>query len=361
MTAAYREPPAPLPPFRVVHGPFTLGLGRVLAGAGFTLVAALLLGLGLRSQELSCGAAPDSWCVISEGTFTRRPVARFPRRELAGASVETRWGGKSGKTEYGRPVLDVGGRAYRMHEVDADAARKAASEIERARTLGAGVDLTLRQSLWLPALGLVMLGAGIAALWSALRGMGRLVVDVDPARRRLTVRRRVLGLPGRGVTSMLGDVRDVIVEQRDEEDHWKKKSGTPRPVGRLIVLFRDGQRLELSKQSFPGRTVHLRAAAALRRGFGLVPSTLEDELAALERVRERPTWAANLGTFALIWMGAPAGLLLGMAAYGAGGLAVGAFRMQDPLSPYALIIGGGLGAIAGAALLIRLARPRPPA
>lgn len=360
MTSAYRQGPPALPPFRVVHGPFPLRLGRILAGAGFTLVASLLLMLGLQRQELSCGGAPDSWCVVSEGVFEPQPVARFPRRELTGVSVESRWGGKGNTTEYGRPVLAVGGRGYRLREVDAERAREIAAEVERARASGTAIGVELRQSPWLLVFGLAMLSGGLAVLRSAFRGAGRLILDVEPSERRLSVQRRVLGIPGRSTAFELFDVDEVVVEQSDERDVWKSKAGATRPVGRLILVCASGKRQELSRQSFPGRTVHLRAAAALRRGFGLEPGPLEKELDALERIRERPSWAANIGMFSLIWMGAPLGLLLGIALYGGVGLAIGAFRMQDPLSPYALVFGGGLGAVAGAALMLRLARARPP-
>lgn len=360
MTSAYREgPPAP-PPFRVVHGPFPLRLGRTLAGAGFTLVASILLMLGLQRQELSCGGEPDSWCVVSEGVFEPQPVARFPRRELSGVSIESRWGGKDNTTEYGRPVLAVGGREYRLREVDAERAREIAAEVERTRASGTALEVKLSQSPWLLVFGLAMLAGGLGVLRSALRGVGRLVIDVEPSKRRLSVQRRVLGLPGRSTAFELFDVHEVSVEQSDERDVWKSRADATRPVGRLILISSNGKRQELSRQSFPGRTVHLRAAAALRRGFGLEPGPLEKELEALERNRERPAWAANIGTFSLIWMGAPLGLLLGIAAYGGIGLAIGAFRMQDPLSPYALVLGGGLGAVAGVGLMLRLARPRPP-
>jgi len=218
----------------------------------------------------------------------------------------------------------------------------------------------LRQSPWLLVFGLAMLSGGLAVLRSAFRGAGRLILDVEPSERRLSVQRRVLGIPGRSTAFELFDVDEVVVEQSDERDVWKSKAGATRPVGRLILVSASGKRQELSRQSFPGRTVHLRAAAALRRGFGLEPGPLEKELDALERIRERPSWAANIGMFSLIWMGAPLGLLLGIALYGGVGLAIGAFRMQDPLSPYALVFGGGLGAVAGAALMLRLARARPP-
>lgn len=360
MSRAYREAPSWPPPFRVVHGPFPLRPGRVAGGVVLVALAALLSSVGLESQELVCGAEPDAWCVLSEGGLRQRELVRFRRSDLGAVRVETRWGGKGNRTEYGRAVLAVSGRWLRTKELGADDARELAARLDRARNEQLPIRERVRGPRWLVAIGALLLAAAVSLVASGLRGVGRLIVEVDPRAGRVSVKRRLLGISGKATHHDVGDVTDVRVELSEESDLWRTRSEPARAVGRLVLLSSNGGRQELSARAYPGRVVHLRAAAALRRGLELPEGPLEHELAELEAVRERPAWAANLGTASLIWLGAPVGLLLGIGAYGGVGLALGALRLQDPLSPAALIVGGGLGALASVALLMRLARPRPP-
>jgi hypothetical protein len=354
----YREPPPGPRPFRVVHGPFRIRWSRFLVGLLLVTLGGLIAVMGMEHQSLECGPGPDAWCVLTAGTFGTREVARFPRRDLGSVRVDTRWGGKGNRTEYGRPVLMVGARPLALRETNADRAREFAGALVHARDRGLAFDAELRESRWVWVFGMLMLAAGLSAGRGAFVGAGRVSIDVDPNQRVLRVQRRLLGIHGRTIVQPISEIADVTIEHISEKDFWRGRHEPARELGRLVLVSTNGERRPLTAQSFPGRVVHLRAAIALLAGFGLPATELEKELAELELVRQSPRWAEPLGPLLFVSIGAPIGFLIGMAIFGVVGLAIGAFRAEDAISTTALAAGGA-GAVAGVLLMRFLARPRP--
>jgi hypothetical protein len=200
---------------------------------------------------------------------------------------------------------------------------------------------------------------GISMAWIALRRAGAVRVSFQHDG-SLRVERRVLFVPIGARSLSFHGATDVTLEWKTESDFWKGRHELPRQVGRLVLVTRTGS-FPLTDEFWPGKTLHYRAAAELRRAFGFSPGTLEQELHTLENTLERPLIAQSASQrFGLGWAGACVGSLAGLALLGVIGLAFGFLRMQDGVEPWMLIVGSGGGAISGIAIAMHLSRARPP-
>ncbi len=351
---------APQPPSRsedVVYGPFPIRPWRLLAAVIPLILGCVFTLSGLESQTLVCSRNGDVVCAADgflapDWRLTGKPEVR----------VETVRRGKGEGKEYGTVILEAGGAKARLMEVSGDDAREVAA---RVRAWTASTEPRLREDLHGSRWALLTLPfaliAFVSLIASAFDGIGRLVLEVGAERLRVT--RRILGVPVRSWELPLDGVEDVDVTwSRDEKDFWVSKGQRPRELGCVYLLTKGGERREVSTRAWPGQTLHLRAAAGLRAALQFPPLAggVEARLAAIESAPERPAWASRVGSrIGYGWVGACCGAILGMAAFGIGGFAVGVVQMKDAL-PTWVMSGALLGAGAGVALVLWLARVQVP-
>ena len=343
---------------RIVYGPFPVRPGR-LVGAFATLVLAVAFaGIALETQHLACDFGAGGTCALTS-VASLRADARFASRDLRGVRMESEWRGKRNKTEYGIVVLTVRDRELRLKGIDADEARAIVQTVQAGIERGEAFHVTAAGKRWLLLLGAVALFVSLSMAWTGVRRMGSFMLTLRPDR-SLSVTRRVLGVPIWSRDLSLAGVIDVAIAWTDERDFWRHRWMQPRRLGRIAFVGRDSPQ-PMTSWYWPGRTLHYRAAAALRRALGLAPGPLEDELAALAASRERPPWARQVsGRLGLVWAGMCTGAIAGLAVLVAAGVAIGRLRMRDGIEPWMLAVGCGGGALAGAALVLYLARARPP-
>lgn len=342
----------------ILYGPFPVRLGR-LFGALAGLVVSVAFGAApLETQHLRCDFGARGTCSI-ESRFSLRADVRFASSYLHGVKVESVDRGKGRGAEYGVLVLTVSNRQHRLMETEPDKARQIAANLLGAQAGRSAFDATLKGTPWLALLALGFAAMGISMGWIAVRRMGalRLTFLHDGP---LRIQRRVFGVPIGARYLLLHGVTDVALEWKEESDFWKRRYEVPRQAGRIVFVTRN-RSLPMTDEFWPGRTLHYRAAAELRRSLGFSPGVLEDELQTLESTLERPAIAQTTGgRFALGWAGACVGSILGLGLLGVIGLSLGVLRMQDGIEPWMLVVGSGGGAISGVAIAFRLTRPRPP-
>lgn len=342
----------------ILYGPFPVRLGRFFGAFAALAVAIPMCAVAFERQRLHCDFGASGTCSI-ESFVSLRSDVRFATGELRDVAVESVRRGKGKGTEYGVVVLTVSNRQHRLMDAEPAEARAIAANIASARVDRKAYEVTLKGTPWLGLLAVVFAAMGLSMAWIALRRMGalRLTFQHDGS---LSVERRVFGVPIRTHSLSLHGVTDVQLEWRDESDFWKGRYELPRQVARIALVTRD-RSLPVTDEFWPGRTLHYRAAAELRRCLGFSPGALASELHVLENTLERPAIARTpAGRFGVGWAGACVGSLLGLALLGVVGLSLGFLRMQDGIEPWMLIVGSGGGAVSGVALALHLVRPRPP-
>jgi hypothetical protein len=236
-------------------------------------------------------------------------------------------------------------------------ARDAAAKIEAGIDGSRPFDVEVRGVWWRFVFAVVLLAMSISLARSALDGVGRFRLEIVRDGSALVLRRSVFGLPVAWSEVALGGVVDVEVERADRDDFWRSRAEAPTPAGRIILRDRFGAGRPVTDRFYPGRAVHLSAAAALRAILGLMrrPGGVEEVLAAL------PLVTTSLGMrVTLSWLGLTCGLLVGLCAYGVIGLALGLLRGRDGPDGWASGVGAGGGAIGGVLLVLYLTRPRRP-
>ncbi len=353
----YRAPQPQSRSQRIVYGPFPIRAWRLLAA-----VIPLFLGLvftlsGLKSQTLECRREGDIVCeavgfLAPDWRLTGTPSVR----------IETLRRGKGQGKEYGTVILESGGATARLMEVSGDEARELAA---RVRAWTTSTEPHLREDLsgsrWALLTLPIALAAFVSLLRSAFSGAGRLILEVGADALRVT--RRLFGVSVRSWELSLARVEDVkVVWGREPKDFWLSKGQSPRELGSVCLVTKEGELRDVSAGGFPGRTLHLRAAAALRAALDLppLPGGVESELAASESAPERPAWASRVGSrIGYAWVGACCGAILGMAAFGIGGFAVGVVPRKAAL-PTWVMRGALLGAASGVGFVLWLARVQVP-
>jgi len=343
-----------------LYGPFPMRGGRLFGAFAALFVAVLSASLALETQYLACDFRSGGTCTL-DSVASVRSDAQFASADLRGARMESvfRGKGKGKGTEYGVVVLNVANREHRLLDVDPDRAREVVRHLELAMASRTEARETLAGRRWLllvtAVTGLMML----SFLWTAVRRMGALKLTLGHDR-SLRVERRIFGLPFSARALSLHGTTDVTLEWSDEPDFWKRRHEVPRRVGRIVLVKNDG-RVPISEVYWPGKTLHFRAAAALRRALGFTPGPLESELHALESSRIVPAMAQTAsGRFGLYWAAVCCGSLGGLAIFGVVGLSLGLLKMSDGLEPWMLLAGSGGGVGTGVALVYYLTRPRPP-
>jgi hypothetical protein len=347
---AFRGPVLKPTSGRVDYGPFPIRQGRLVASFIALFVALLLTLFALEREHLVC--TPGARCVVS-GTILSR-TRTFPAAALRDARVDIEHGSKGGK--HGVVVLVIdGAREIRLQRATPAEAAQIAANI-RTRLAGKlPINVTLRNPWWLllPALGLLAIGVTMA--YSALKGLGRIRLDIVQGGAALRVRRSIAGVPVSSHDVSLEGVADVRIEGGVLGEMWLGRTETGSPAARIALIEHTGSGRPLTATVFPGHAVHLRAAAELRALLGLErrPGGVEEQLASL------PMITTPLQTrIALSWIGVTVGSLLGIGLFGAVGLALGLLRASE-VEEWHVAVGGISGAIAGVALVVYGTRARP--
>lgn len=336
----------------VAYGPFPVRKGRLLGSFAALLVAVIAATIALQEEQLTCTA--DARCVLGSTLVPSSPS--LPSSPLRRVSVAIVSGSKGAK--HGVVVLAFDdGREVRLLQVTPAEAEDAAREIRSGIEAKRPIDVTVHG----PRIALVFT-LGAAAMWltmlySALKGLGRMRLELVQDGAGLRVRRRVLGIPLGARELSLEGVTDVRVETGTLGEMWLTRGQAPSPAARLVAVDRSGESRPITDRVFPGQAVHLRAASDLRAllGFERQPGGVEDQLVSLPKI------ITPLSTrIAFAWIGVTVGSLLCVAAFGLLGLAFGLLRANDTMEGAVLGGGGIVGAASGIFLALYLTRARVP-
>lgn len=344
---------------RVEWGPFPIRPVRLALAAFSILIGALFAWMGLQGQTLVCERGRDPICRTEGFLLADEELAG---RTLEAVEIQTVRRGKGRGAEYGTVILKSDRGRLALLEVEGDVARAVAARLDAFRTSN---EVQIREELrgepLVLVISLIAVSVALSLTRSGFAGVGRMELVVREG--WLDARRRVLGLSGRTGSVSLAHTEDVIVEWTDEKDFWLSRGQRPRKLGRLALVRTGGGRTPVTDAFWPGETLHLRAATALRALLDLAPMRggVEEQLAAIERNPERPQWAKLLPTrIALCWLGACCGSLVGIALFGTLGALLGAFRSNESIPEWVIGGGGAVGALAGIVFVLWLARPRVP-
>jgi hypothetical protein len=342
----------PVPSGSVTYGPFQIRKGRFVVSFSPLVIAIVVALMALETDRLVC--TPDGSCAVTHSLGSDGPV--FPMARLRSVRVDTETGSKG--TKYGVVVLGIeGGRDVRLTKTTPDHAAEAASDIRASIASTRPIEVVVQGPRWMLLLAAALLVMWISVAYSALKGLGRLRLEILRGGAALRVQRRVFRVPTTSHEISLDGVTDVRVETGSLGEAWLNRGELPSPAARLVLADPSGRARPLTDRFWPGRAVHLRAASDLRAILGLAPQPggVEDQLAAL------PPATTNLGMrIAYCWIGLTCGALVGTGLYGVLGLALGVFNARDGLDGWAVAIGAGGGATAGALLALYSTRPRPP-
>ena len=336
----------------IPYGPFPVHGGGVSISLVFLVVALAALVGALDEDRVVC--TPGASCVVSHRLM--EDPQPFPSSALRGADVTIERGSKGAR--YGVVTLVLASNTrIRLARTDPSSAEDIAARIRSAVDAQAPVDERIRGPWWAGIAAAVFVALGIASARSSLRGLGRIRLELLRDGAALGVRRRVLGVPVSSYEVSLDQVTDVRVEEGGISYPLASRHAPPAPAGRIVLGDRSGIVRPVTDRMLPGLTTHLRAASALRAALEMEPQPggVEQKLAALTPV------VTSLGhRLAYSWIGVTVGGLLGLAAYGITGLALGLLRGRDGPGVGAFAVGFGGGAALGVALVMYLTRPRLP-
>ncbi len=329
----------------VIHGPFPARLGLVGTAAATCILGVAFVFLGMMSQRLECGVEVDAMC-----TLDKRPA--FYRGDIRALRVDIERGSKNSK--YGIVVVQLArGPEQRLMRVDPDDANEAMGAIRAAQSAQAPIDVTLHQPKFLTPLGVAALIASVVSIVMALSRMGRFDLIVSPDGSTLDVRRSLYGVPLGTKAVPLYGVERVVIERGMLSPRFRSATNQPISVARLRLETRS-QQLPLSRNSFPGNALHLRAASALRAALSLPPDVQDD--ATLAAIPMRTTALGQRILFA--WIGVTSGSMLGLAIFGITMLLLGKTSMRSNIEDWMFAVGAIPGAIAGAAIVFHATRTR---
>ncbi len=364
MSSPYRHRARPEEPtVTVLWGPFPVRWGPLVAVVPCLFLGILLTMMGFDKGVLRCERA-HNFCGYQRTTFINRRVRPFPLDQLRGARVIEV---KSGKRTRSAVQLDLGERKWRMVPTTAAETQRVAAKInEFVKSDAPTLEVHQHNPIWFGLVGIGFLLAGMALLWSGLRGAGRIRLEVASDRIRWT--RRILRLRASSgefrLDAFRDAIRDVVVEWSKRSHFFQHRHEIPETFARLRVINKDGSSRPLVERSFRGHEVHLRAAAELRRVLELPPrredaQREQDHLAAAARPPETPgSFSGRGGRFAAAWLGMCVGSLGGMAVLGMFKLISQTASASDQITDLDALIGGGGGALTGILLALRLTRPK---
>jgi hypothetical protein len=298
------------PEGHVVHGPFPVRLGR-LAAAVFGLgLGCFFLVTALDDARLDCDRRSDRCRYRSSQLVDDTDT--FPLSRLRGVRVDIQVGSKGHKS--GVPVLDLSDHEQRLATVEVNEAQRFARALEQALAeRRARFALDLQGDRMLAIGGVVFLAFAASAVFSALRGIGRVVLVARGGELHLT--RSVFRVTLRRDAFDLHGVTDVEVDWERRPSFFAPKGSPGDTYGRL-VLVRGAEREALTEGRFPAYHLHLRAERALRDLLALPSRPPEREQALASQAEGyQPTPALGGGpgaSFALVWIGMCGGALSGV-------------------------------------------------
>lgn len=306
-----------------------------------------LLAFGLSTDVIACESGTGGSCRVRQTLSADRT---FPSATVRDVRVDRETGSKGAK--YGVDVLVFdGGTTLRLRRIAPEQAEQAAQAIRRGLSSHSAFEVTLREPLFAPLFGIAFMVLAVLLAWSAVRGMGRFVIEVAASGSAVLVTRRILGVAVSSREVYPAGADRIDVEVGLIPDGWQSRGQLDPTGGRLAIVDRGGLRQYLSADLHPGEAVHLRAAVALASRLGFDAGPLEARLAALPWRETR--MAMRLG---YAWIGLTTGTLVGVAAIGGVGLALGVLHGTDGPEAWMFVPGG----VAGAALAFHLTRRRPP-
>ena len=331
----------------VSYGPFPIRKGRFAVSFAPLFIAALMPFIALEEEHLVC--TPNALCVVTHALIPRRRT--LPMAALRDVRVDIEHGSKGATHGVVVLVPERHGELRLMRATPSDASEAAAAI--RAGIKGQRpIDVTIHGPRLVLLLGLGGIVMWLSLAYSALKGLGRLRLDIVREGASLRVRRTIFGVPVASHEVSLGDVVDVRVKSGKLGEAWLSRGQAPSPAGYVFLVSRSGLSCPLSARALPGEAVHLRAAAELRALLGFAPERggVEDQLAAL------PMVTMLLGQrIGLCWVGVTVGGLAGAAFYGLIGLALGQLKPAEGT----LAVGAVIGAIAGVLLVLHVTRAHP--
>ena len=269
----YREPSLPIRSVaRLVWGPFGFGGPSIVAGLALFVLGVIVIGDRLETQTIACHA---NGCEVTTASFGRERHAVVD--SSVAVSVETipcPISSFNYERRCGVVVMQGAASTIRLVPMDLREAPRVAERLRRALASPTAGAVSLRLRKLLPFYIVIASLEVLTALFMIGSGIGRLArfdVWIDGERRRITLRRRILGLP-------LGSRQFEVDVVRDARVEWHDGGGR-------LVLDTDRGAVTLDEKFRSGWNAHRRAASALREAFDCPPRSPEVQ-AQLERAAE---------------------------------------------------------------------------
>jgi hypothetical protein len=350
----------------VTHGPFPVRLVALAFMALSFALAPIALLFASASDTLVCqaqGLGTPERAALCTLTQHRPPahdtVVSFDRRELTEGNVrvDVVTGSKGHKT--GIIVLHLArGDERALLSTGTNEADRVAAELGSALSTGKAIEVELHNARMVGLFGLGLLALGFWAAYSFFKVAGRFRLTVLRGGAALRVQRTLFGIPVGSHEVPLDGVADVHVLSTSINDFWTPK-GMTTSMSRLALVNRAGTVTPLTARSFPGETLHYRAAASLRALLRLepLPNGVEETLARIPLV-VRPI-GMRIGA---AWAGLCLGSVLGP-------VVAFVFGRATQLMPYTrggpadsnwIVGGAAMGAAVGVAIAVRMTRPKLP-
>jgi hypothetical protein len=343
---SYRAPIGIASPGRVVHGPFPIRLGPLVAGVVLLPIAPLLVAMAFDDAKLTCDRKKDR-CDYDASPYSARRE-RFALSAIRDVRVEIEAGSKNSR--HGVPYLDLGDRQLRLASQSVDDAERFEERLERAiEDKDARIELDLPASRWITIPGVLLLVAALSGLRTAFRGIGRVVIESEGGALQLT--RSVFGVPLWRRRVELHGTTDVEIDWERSNTFWTPKHSPGEPYGQL-VLVKGATREALTPTRFPGFHIHRRAERELRTllGFPPRPEPAEHPMAPT------PLMGGGIGaTIGLTWLGLCVGAMLGVPIVWVVAILAGVAESKSA-PDWVVPLGMALGALGGVASAFALRR-----
>jgi hypothetical protein len=338
----------------VVWGPFPMKPLRVATALGLFLMAAVVTMSTVDEERFDCLRA-DDLCVYERPTFGDHTEVRLSA--ITHVHFETT--GDAG--DYGLLEVSHQGGTLTFVTERAPEVRGFYDAFERFRRsdqprFHGTIGRTPLQ--WLIVLAFLV--GGLGSMLSGLLPGGRVALTVDAANRVLRVRHTTLGVPRGAGLHPLEDLEDVQLEWREHRDLMWGRGAAADVQSRLVLVYRTGARVPVTREHHTGYTLHRIAEAALRDALSLEPRPpeLAASLAA-EAAKWVPAPLAAKARKKAILRAAGMGALGGTLFLASVGLLVGAFHWDQIPPPWLLAAGSSAGAITGALIAWFVTRARP--
>lgn len=340
----FREPSAPAPVRRVVHGPFPIRRGRLLFALLLLPVACFVM-IGARESKLSCtrGRGDQDVCLFEEDGPLLPAIRRtFGPRDMVEVDVRHVASRRGSSERWDLVIVDARGVETVV------ASRDSAEELDRFVSNGGWLTDGETISIVTPAgrvafvFAAILVLAGLGVAMHALKGAGRFVIELDPAHDALRVTRRTLGvMRGSPLDLKLGDVGDVVLERGPIPDALSAARQAPELGARLVLVLRDGTSVLLGDRMWRGGALHTRALDALRDALALTRAAPEPTPAAAASSTPARAWRTPAIVMGVVAVAGIAGsLVVGAVASSTDGTVEIEAQVRCPFQGLDLLPGG---------------------